>query len=274
MPRKAVIAAVTGTAVAVVTAAVAGPVIGWADEATTARARTAGPALNVRAAPAASARRLRTVADGSELAPACRVPGQRITGAVRTTSDWDRLTDGGYVSDAYVERPHRPRACPGPAGEPDRDGFLARAAPLARQGMRTYRVPASVTLAQAILESGWGASELSRDHANYFGIKCFHGVHGPIAAACHTYRTHECDEAGRCRSTSASFRAYRSMRDSFRDHGRFLTVNSRYRNAFRHSRAPDRFARAVAAAGYATSPTYGRRLVELMRRYDLYRYDR
>ncbi|HEY3503778.1 MAG TPA: sporangiospore maturation cell wall hydrolase GsmA [Actinocatenispora sp.] len=274
MPSKAVVVALVGAVVTAVTAAVVGPMIGWADPAPTAKARTAGTPLNVRTAPSVTAARLRTLPDGSALALACRVSGQRITGVVRTTTDWDRLDGGGYVSDAYVVRPRRPGTCPGRTGVPERDRFLAQAAPLAQQGMRTYAVPASVTLAQAILESGWGASALSRDHDNFFGIKCFHGVHGPIAAACHTYRTHECDRKGRCHATRASFRGYWSMRDSFRDHGRFLTVNSRYRGAFRHSHAPDRFARAVAAAGYATSPAYGRDLVELMRRYDLYRYDR
>lgn len=274
MARKAVIAAILGAVATTVAAAVAGPVIGWADPTPAARTRTAGIPLNVRAAPSATAQRIRALPDGSALALACRVTGQRIAGTVRTTADWDRLDGGGYVSDAYVVRPHPPRRCAGPTGVPERDRFLARAAPLARQGMRTYAVPASVTLAQAILESGWGASALSREHDNFFGIKCFRGVPGPIAAACHTYRTHECDRKGRCHATRASFRGYRSMRDSFRDHGRFLTVNSRYRDAFRHSHAPDRFARAVAAAGYATSPAYGGDLVELMRRYDLYRYDR
>jgi flagellar protein FlgJ len=58
------------------------------------------------------------------------------------------------------------------------------------------------------------------------------------------------------------------------DHGRFLVVNPRYRRAFRYTRNANRFAVAIHRAGYATSPTYARNLIGIMRRYDLYRYDR
>jgi flagellar protein FlgJ len=151
-------------------------------------------------------------------------------------------------------------------------GFITRVAPGARRGARRYRVPASVTIAQAILESGWGRSRLTRRDHNYFGIKCF-GRPGLIAIGCRSYATHECGR-GRCWRTRAHFRAYRNASGSMADHGHFLVVNPRYRGAFRHWRKPDRFAVAIHRAGYATSPTYARNLIRIMRRYDLYRYDR
>lgn len=277
MPKFGITAIACGVAAAVGAMALDSPAVSAGGAAVTGHAHTAGIRLNVRSAPSLGAARVRTLADGSRLTIACRVTAQRIAGVARTTSDWDRLSDGTYVSDANVSRPVRPTACTAeavPDAPPtDQAGFVHAVAPLARQSMRDWSVPASVTMAQAILESDWGRSGLSRANANYFGIKCFDGVHGPIAVSCRTYRTGECDRKGRCHTTRAPFRGYLSVRDSFRDHGRFLVVNSRYHNAFRYSRDPDRFAAAIAAAGYATSPHYGRDLVRVMRGYDLYRYD-
>lgn len=150
--------------------------------------------------------------------------------------------------------------------------FIARVAEPARAGMRQYRVPASVTIAQAILESGWGGSGLTRRDHNFFGIKCF-GSPGTIAVGCRSYATSECGSSG-CYRTSAQFRAYRHATDSFADHGRFLVVNDRYRNAFNYTSNPDRFAVEIHKAGYATSPTYAQNLTKIMKQYDLYRFDR
>ncbi|GIH81465.1 hypothetical protein Plo01_78940 [Planobispora longispora] len=131
-----------------------------------------------------------------------------------------------------------------------------------------------MTLAQAILESGWGQSRLAVIDRNYFGIKCSPtGDYGPYATGCHRHPTTECDSR-RCRRTTALFRAYRSPVDSFKDHGRFLASSARYRAAFAHTADPDRFARKIAKAGYATDPGYPAKLIKLMRTYDLYRYDR
>ena len=272
----------TGCAVlAALAAATIGPAVASASGGVSGRAHTTGIPLNVRSGPSTGNQRVATIADGASIVLVCRVSGEQITGAVRRTADWDRLPDGHYVSDAYVVRSRRPDACG--ANTPPAIGsarptveqarFLATAAPLARRGMSQYGVPASVTMAQAILESGWGASALSVDHRNYFGIKCFDGYHGPFASGCHTYKTHECDKKGKCWTTRASFRTYASMSASFRDHGSFLVSNSRYQGAFRYSHQPDRFAQAIARAGYATSPTYAASLIRLMREYNLYRYD-
>jgi flagellum-specific peptidoglycan hydrolase FlgJ len=150
--------------------------------------------------------------------------------------------------------------------------FIAAAVGPARASQREFKVPASVTLAQAILESGWGQSDLTRDDRNYFGMKCF-GSPGRIAIGCHDYRTTECDPLT-CWEIVDSFRVYRSATDSFRDHGRQLATLDRYAPAFAYTNDPDRFAAEIHKSGYATDPEYPTKLVALMTRYNLYRYDR
>ena len=93
-----------------------------------------------------------------------------------------------------------------------------------------YGVPASVTIAQAILESGWGGSELATRANNYFGIKCA-AVASPHQIGCIDKATWE-HLNGNDVTVTASFRRYASMRDSFLDHGLFLT-KPRYAAAFK-----------------------------------------
>jgi flagellar protein FlgJ len=245
---------------------------------------TGGFPLNLRAAPSAGSRRAGTAADGARIAVRCQVPGQAIAGHVRRTAVWVRTTGGWYVSDAYLRRPAGLRlpACAAPAEPPPRPpaavapspaAFIAGVAGPARRGMRRHGVPASVTIAQAILESGWGRSQLAYADRNYFGIKCF-GEPGPVAIGCRSYATSEC-AGDRCFATRATFRVYRSLADSVRDHGRFLAVdNPRYRPAFAHRGSADRFTVAIHRAGYATSPGYAKAIIGLMRQYRLYRYNR
>jgi flagellum-specific peptidoglycan hydrolase FlgJ len=140
-----------------------------------------------------------------------------------------------------------------------RTTFLKTAAPGAQAGAAEFGVPASVTLAHAVLESGWGKFHLGPAN-NYFGIKAFVRAGrvdvGPIASGFVVKQTHEV-VGGRDIVMNARFRAYRSLGDSMRDHGHFLRANSRYAPAFAFSRDPNGFARAIAKAGYATDP--GRR---------------
>ncbi|MBW3084638.1 Exo-glucosaminidase LytG [Austwickia sp. TVS 96-490-7B] len=149
--------------------------------------------------------------------------------------------------------------------------FIATLAPAARQSQRATGVPASVTLAQAILESGWGQSKLASQSNNYFGIKCLSGT-GPYAKGCITMTTQECAK-GKCSPQKASFRTYGTVAASMKDHGNFLRVNPRYAKAFSYTRNPDQFAREIHKAGYATSPTYAATLISVMRTYRLYLYD-
>jgi hypothetical protein len=253
--------------------------------------KTGGPVLNVRAGANQAAKRINGAPHGYKVTIVCQVVGQLIRGPVRNTNLWDRISLGGYISDAYVVHPAKrapiprcasatiPKSAPVSPIPAPKDGISASAAAFlnstagaARQGFREYRVPASVTLAQAILESGWGKSKLTANDKNYFGIKCF-GSPGAIASGCHTYSTQECTKAGACYNTTAVFRTYRSATDSFRDHAVFLK-RTRYANAFKYSTVPDKFAAEIHKAGYATDPKYTVKLVNLMKQYDLYRYDR
>jgi hypothetical protein len=151
------------------------------------------------------------------------------------------------------------------------DDFIATAGAAAQPSQAQYGVPASVTTAQAIVESGWGTSRFSRDENNYFGIQCGSSGHGPIAVGCKDEPTQECTPD--CHSTVRSFRVYRTMADSFRDHGRLLRSNPRYANAFAHKNDPNQFARDIAADGYATDPNYASTLISIMRSHNLYRFD-
>ena len=250
----------------------------------TATVHTAGGPLNVRSGPAASAGQVGTLGNGSTISVACQVTGQFITGTLRSTAQWDQVGTGRYVSDAYVRATAAIPSCTtsapapsggttsgGPTGSMSNAQFIAAAVAPAQQSQREFGVPASVTMAQAILESGWGRSGLAANDRNFFGIKCFNGQTGGIATGCHSYATTECEPT--CKPTTASFRVYASATDSFRDHGRFLTVNSRYQPAFAYTYDPDQFIYQVWKAGYATSPTYATNVTNLMRQYNLYQYD-
>lgn len=154
--------------------------------------------------------------------------------------------------------------------------FLQEAVPLAIQSQRETGVPASVTLAQASWETGRGASPIG-EAKNYFGIKASVSNDGtvnvgPIAEGWVWAQTKEWDGT-RYRDARERFRKYRSMQDSFRDHGLLLATTPRYAEAMRAIDDPREFARRIAAAGYATSPTYAADLIRLMDAENLYQYD-
>jgi flagellum-specific peptidoglycan hydrolase FlgJ len=182
-------------------------------------------------------------------------------------------------------RPARPAPMPAARPEPTaEDGprpepraatraqarFIRAAAGAARRSERETGVPASVTIAQAILESAWGTSELARAHRNYFGLKA-RGEPGPAGVA--RFAVREVVD-GQDVVVPEPFRAYRTAAESFADHGRFLLDNPRYAAALAVRRDARRFAEAIAGAGYATDPGYAPKLIGLMDRFDLYAYDR
>ncbi len=231
--------------------------------------------LNERVNASTAIARTGVLPAGAALPVTCQLGGDWIVGSARATSAWDRLADGRFISDAYVAWPGARPAVPwctfsGPAAPPAGVPFIAWAAGFARADMAIDRVPASVTIAQAILESGWGRSGLTVDGNSYFGMKCF-GTPGPVATGCRPFRTTECALA--CSPSVASFRVYASVWGSFRDHGRALATLPRYRAAMAYGHSPERFALELHRAGWATSPTYAQNLISLMRRYNLYRYD-
>jgi len=151
--------------------------------------------------------------------------------------------------------------------------FLDTASRAALQSQARYGIPASVTVAQAILESGWGRSALARNANNFFGMTCGRRGAGSVAIGCRTGADRHCDAKG-CRPSTARFRVYASMADSFRDHGLLFVNMPRYTTAYLNRADPDRFAVELHRAGYATDPKYAGRLTAIMAKYDLYRLDR
>lgn len=151
--------------------------------------------------------------------------------------------------------------------------FIAKVAPGAQAGDAEYGVPASVTIAQAILETGWGASELAATHNNYFGMKCKGGDEGPWVAGCVDYDSPECDASGNCWTETSSFRRYATLENGFKDRGLFLSTSTRYAPAFAYTDDADQFIREIHKAGYATDPQYSNKIINLMTTYNLYQYN-
>lgn len=138
--------------------------------------------------------------------------------------------------------------------------YFDRYRDVAIEQMKLNKIPASITLAQGVLESGAGMSELARKANNHFGIKC-HGWTGRTSY-------HDDDERGEC------FRAYDNVYQSYEDHSTFLTSSKRYSRLFQLKLTDYKgWAKGLKACGYATSPTYASKLIEIIELYKLYQYD-
>lgn len=116
---------------------------------------------------------------------------------------------------------------------------------------KKYRVPVSVIIAQAALESGWGNHVKGN---SYFGIKA-HNTHGSITS----FQTTEFVN-GKKISISDPFRAYKDFNEAALDYGKFLTMNPRYNIALTHKNNPEKFADMLQKAGYATDPQYAKKI--------------
>ncbi len=136
--------------------------------------------------------------------------------------------------------------------------------PVARESQRRTGVPASIVLAQAALETGWGGSSIG-DAKNLFGIKGS-GPAGSITVPTQEYQN------GRMVTINDRFRKYNSWAESIEDHGRLLQ-NSRYSQAMANRNNPDQFARELQRAGYATDPEYANKLISIMRSNNFYQYN-
>ena len=131
---------------------------------------------------------------------------------------------------------------------------------IAIEQMQAYRIPASITLAQGLLESGAGLSRLATQANNHFGIKCHNGWTGSTIYV-------DDDKKDDC------FRAYNSARESFIDHSKFLQSN-RYKSLFSLKTTDYKgWARGLKACGYATNPQYADKLIEIIELYKLYQFD-
>jgi flagellum-specific peptidoglycan hydrolase FlgJ len=138
--------------------------------------------------------------------------------------------------------------------------YIAMYSTIAQEEMRQYGIPASITLAQGILESGSGKGRLSVEANNHFGIKCHEWSGAKIY--------HDDDKAQEC------FRKYNDSKYSFRDHSLFLTGRARYSNLFDLEIDDYKgWAKGLRAAGYATDRKYPQKLIGLIERYQLNRFD-
>lgn len=163
--------------------------------------------------------------------------------------------------------PSRPQATQGIGNLPRSSSpFINSIARGAVEADRRYGVPASVTIAQAILESGWGKSGLAARDNNLFGIK----GRGPAGSA--YYKTKEWVN-GRYITITAAFRKYNSKAESMVDHGKLLATSRYYEAAMAVRNNARAFAQKLQGV-YATSPTYAKNLINIMNQYNLYAYDR
>ena len=140
--------------------------------------------------------------------------------------------------------------------------YIDRWKDVAMSEMKRTGIPASITLAQGMVESGNGQSRLALEGNNHFGIKCHNDWKGA------TIRHHD-DRRNEC------FRKYRNAEESYRDHSDFIVSAPRYRSLFRLEPADYRgWAHGLKKAGYATNPDYANMLIRKIEEYSLYEYDR
>ena len=139
--------------------------------------------------------------------------------------------------------------------------YITEFSKIAQYEMRAFGIPASITLAQGILESGSGRGELTQKTNNHFGIKCHSGWQGE-------YDFHDDDERGEC------FRKYNHPMYSFRDHSIFLSSRSRYAFLFNYRRDDyKKWAYGLKKAGYATDKRYAEKLIHIIEELGLDQYD-
>ena len=139
--------------------------------------------------------------------------------------------------------------------------YIRKYAPIAVYEMHQYKIPASITLAQGILESGKGKSELALKSKNHFGIKCHSKWTGERVY-------HDDDEKGEC------FRKYKYIATSYNDHSLFLTQRKRYAFLFDYNiKNYKKWAYGLRKAGYATDRKYPSKLLKIIEDYHLYDFD-
>lgn len=144
---------------------------------------------------------------------------------------------------------------------PSYEKYVSQYSDLAVQHQKKYHIPASITLAQGILESGAGLSNLARRSNNHFGIKCHSDWRGGRVY-------HDDDLQGEC------FRKYKRVEESYDDHARFLTDRPRYAPLFELKIKDYKgWAKGLQKCGYATDRAYANKLIKVIEDYELYRYD-
>jgi len=162
-------------------------------------------------------------------------------------------------------RNNPPAAATHVPGTASQQAFISEIVPGAMAAQSRYGIPAAVTIAQAIDESGWGQSALAIRDNNLFGIK------GTGPAGSDILPTQEF-ENGQWVTVNAAFRVYHNMAESIADHSQLLATGQAYQHAMADRHLPDAFATDLTGV-YATDPQYGSNLIAIMRLYNLYQYD-
>ena len=140
--------------------------------------------------------------------------------------------------------------------------YIQKFAPYAVEEMEKYKIPASITLAQGLLETGGGQSRLAREGNNHFGIKCKDEWTGKTMS-------HTDDAPNEC------FRVYDDPRQSYEDHSKFLAYRKYYQNLFTLDMQDYKaWAHGLKKAGYATNPKYAYILINKIEKYKLYEFDK
>ncbi len=147
--------------------------------------------------------------------------------------------------------------------------FLSNTVPAALAMQRQYSVPASITLAQAILESGWGQTALAKQANNFFGIKA---IYFADPKSYIEFPTKEFVD-GRAVMELAKFARYPSPAQSFAAHAQLLSLAERYKPAMAVAHDPEAFAMELQQCGYSTNPGYAVSLMQLVAEFDLTQYD-
>ncbi len=172
------------------------------------------------------------------------------------TRDKDEVIATSEIQDAGEEvSPKAPVA-----GMTSTEAYIYGLSDIAKDEMRKYGIPASITMAQGILESGSGKGRLSVKANNHFGIKCHDWTGAKIY--------HDDDAKQEC------FRKYNNVKYSYRDHSLFLTSRKRYMDLFQLDKDDYKgWAKGLKKAGYATDKKYPQKLISLIERYELYKLD-
>lgn len=186
--------------------------------------------------------------------------------------DFQILVNGTAVNplDYVSTTKPRPTGCtshvPGYSGSGNQE-FIDFIAPYAVEDMKTSNILASVTIAQAILESGWGSSGLARNYNNYFGMKAGSSWTGETV----DLPTRECNSNG-CYATTATWRVYSSPLESLKDHSRLLANNRRYNGVVGEKDYVTAIT-IIKNGGYATDPDYVNKIVAIIENNNLTQYD-
>lgn len=139
--------------------------------------------------------------------------------------------------------------------------YIADFKETAKNNMKVHGVPASITMAQGILESGAGFGQLAKEANNHFGIKCHTGWMGESVK-------YDDDAAQEC------FRKYKDPAESYKDHSTFLSTRKRYESLFKLDKGDyEAWANGLKQAGYATDTLYPSKLIGIIERYELYKID-